>query len=303
MQRTLLALDGLSVADALGSQAFVPRNREAFEAERVPPGPWLYTDDTEMALGIVQVLRHHGQIDPGILARVFAHRWDRDMLRGYGGGAHLILGNIRNGKPWQEAAMSVFNGQGSMGNGGAMRVAPLGAYFAEDDWPVIVEQARLSAIATHGHPDGQAGAIAIAVAAACAWRMRGQPLYLQRQFLWQKVLELTPQGPTRMSLNEAHGLSYDVEIEAAVQALGNGSRVVSWDTVPFCVWCATRHLDDFQRSMWTTFCGGGDIDTTAAIVGGIVALSAGRESIPIAWLEERESLDYEAMRPPPDRDR
>jgi hypothetical protein len=40
-----------------------------------------------------------------------------------------------------------------------------------------------------------------------------------------------------------------------------------------------------------TVAGMGDRDTTCAIVGGIVALSAGRESIPRAWLSAREPLD------------
>jgi ADP-ribosylglycohydrolase len=34
----------------------------------------------------------------------------------------------------------------------------------------------------------------------------------------------------------------------------------------------------------------GDIDTTCAIIGGIVALSAGRDSIPPEWLSAREAL-------------
>jgi ADP-ribosylglycohydrolase len=38
----------------------------------------------------------------------------------------------------------LFNGQGSYGNGSAMRVAPVGAFFA-DDLKAVVENARLSA--------------------------------------------------------------------------------------------------------------------------------------------------------------
>lgn len=36
----------------------------------------------------------------------------------------------------------------------------------------------------------------------------------------------------------------------------------------------------------------GDCDTNAAIVGGIVALSAGRERIPAEWLKEREIVIF-----------
>jgi ADP-ribosylglycohydrolase len=72
--------------------------------------------------------------------------------------------------------------------------------------------------------------------------------------------------------------------------LGNGSLVTAPDTVPLCVWMAARHLNDFKEALSQTICVGGDCDTNAAIVGGIVALSAGRESIPQDWLNAREPI-------------
>lgn len=53
-----------------------------------------------------------------------------------------------------------------------MRVAPLGAYFAEELDTCLRDEAALSAAVTHAHPEGKAGAIA--VAAAMAWRLRGE---------------------------------------------------------------------------------------------------------------------------------
>ena len=76
-----------------------------------------------------------------------------------------------------------------------------------------------------------------------------------------------------------------------MSALGNGRKVISSDTVPFSLWCAARHLGDFVEAMWTTVSGLGDRDTTCAIVGGIVALAAGRSSIPEDWLRAREALE------------
>ncbi len=60
--------------------------------------------------------------------------------------------------------------------------------------------------------------------------------------------------------------------------------------MPYAVWCAARHLDAYAEALWSTVSGQGDRDTTCAIVGGIVVLSAGRESIPPAWLAAREPL-------------
>ncbi len=52
-----------------------------------------------------------------------------------------------------------------MGNGGAMRAAPIGAYFA-DDLDKVLYHARASAKLHMQHIEGIAGAMAVAAAAA-----------------------------------------------------------------------------------------------------------------------------------------
>src|SRR6266851_7412707 len=176
MARVRLALDGLSVGDAFGECFFHPDRAQAILRghRETPPAPWRYTDDTEMALAIAEVLEAHGGIHQDELAQAFARRYQKNPHRGYGATAFQILAAIHRGEPWHQASHEAFGGQGSMGNGGAMRVAPVGAYFA-NDLASVVEHARASAEVTHGHPDGQAGAIAVAVAAAWAWQNRDTP--------------------------------------------------------------------------------------------------------------------------------
>jgi ADP-ribosylglycohydrolase len=53
---------------------------------------------------------------------------------------------------------------------------------------------------------------------------------------------------------------------------------------------AAHHPRHFAEAIGKTIGVGGDCDTNAAIVGGIVALSAGRESIPPDWLKARERI-------------
>jgi len=60
--------------------------------------------------------------------------------------------------------------------------------------------------------------------------------------------------------------------------------------VPFTIWVAARHLDDYPAAIRACIQVGGDIDTTAAIVGGIVASHTGRAGIPPDWISARESL-------------
>ena len=286
LERARLALKGLSVGDAFGGRFFLPT---AAVDRTLPPPTWHYSDDTVMALAIVEVLDGRRGIDREELARAFARRYTADPYRGYGLTARRVLERIAAGVPWATAAGEVYGGKGSMGNGGAMRVAPLGAYFA-DDRDALSAHARASAEVTHAHPEGQAGAIATALAAAWAWQARQRPRPRSGAEMLAFVLESTPEGETRAGLERAAALGLGRTVEEAVATLGNGSRITAPDTVPFALWCAARHIDDFAEALWTTVSAGGDNDTNAAIVGGIVVLANGRAAIPADWLAAREPL-------------
>jgi ADP-ribosylglycohydrolase len=286
-----LSLDGLSVGDAFGELffgefglSFSRHSSHRTPLPDLPPPPWPWTDDTHMALSIVEVLRESGCIDQDALAHAFARRYREDPYRGYAGGAVRLLNGLTNGADWRSLAPSLFNG-GSYGNGGAMRAAPIGGFFAGDPERAAAE-ARRSAAVTHAHPEGQAGAMAVAVAAAIA-ATEGRAGGVD--FL-KAVGEFVPSGPTREGLERAMTLPAD-DLSEAIAQLGTGLRVSAQDTVPFCLWSAAHHLEDYEPALWWTARGGGDVDTTCAIVGGIVALSAG--NIPPQWLACREALPLE----------
>jgi ADP-ribosylglycohydrolase len=279
------SLDGLSVGDALGAQFFVPDTSAAdFLAGRVPGGPWPWTDDTEMACSIVGQLHDHGGIDQDRLAAAFAERFD--AYRGYGGGAVVILRQIREGAPWRDAARAAFDGQGSMGNGAAMRVAPLGAFHAGDSRTAAMEAMR-SAEVTHAHSEAILGAVAVAVAAAEAgWSRLVGDRPEPAEFL-DSVLGYLIDSRVKTEIGRARRL-LDVGVAEAAYELGNGAQVLAQDTVPFALWVAATRLDDFPAAIRACVEAGGDVDTLAAIVGGIVATYTGE--IPTLWLGRREPL-------------
>lgn len=294
VERARLSLEGLAIGDAFGEMLACNCASARQRVERgLMGGPWFHTDDTEMALAIFEALRSRGCIDPDDLALRFADRFRREPERGYGKMARIILRAILAGEHWQRAAAAAFSGTGSMGNGGAMRVAPLGAYFADDLETCLRSEAALSAAVTHAHPEGKAGAIAVAVAAAVAWRLRDQPKERAAAELWQTVSDRTPEGETRIGIARARKLPFITTPQIAAKVLGNGSAVTAPDTVPYTLWCAARHLDDYREALVSTVIGDGDCDTNCAIVGGIVVLYAGRDSIPAEWREARERFDFE----------
>ncbi|GAA2930130.1 hypothetical protein GCM10011428_54310 [Streptomyces violaceus] len=71
--------------------------------------------------------------------------------------------------------------------------------------------------------------------------------------------------------------------------LGCGRRTTAHDTVPFAIWSAARSLGDYEQAFWTTAQVGGDVDTTCAIVGGVIAASK-VGTPPAEWVGRTERL-------------
>lgn len=283
LERALACLRGLSVGDALGSQYFVPVNYPLLKRREVPSGPWQWTDDTEMAGSVVAVLAAHHRIDQDALARSFAEHHDFD--RGYGPAVNRLLRLVREGGDWRELAAALFKGQGSWGNGAAMRIAPLGAWYAGDP-EQATHQAEISAYTTHQHREGVVGAMAVAAAAAFAAAPDGPP---GAEALLDGVIDLVPKSAVGAGLRRARDMLDYGDPGTVAAVLGCGRRTTAHDTVPFALWSAARSLGDYEQAFWTTAQVGGDVDTTCAIVGGVIA--AGKAGAPpTEWVERTESL-------------
>lgn len=260
------SLSGLSVGDALGAQFFMVGRSLADLRAGHPPPP---------------------------VASNFADRCE--PYRGYGAGAVVCLHAIRQGMPWREAAGRLFGGQGSCGNGAAMRVAPLGAYFAGDPARAAAE-GRASAEVTHAHPEGVAGAVVVAVAAAPAASARMSGIRPPEASFLKKLRAHADARQVARGMARAERLLGRPVAEAAYE-LGDGSQVTAQDTVPFTMWVAATYLHDYPAAIAACVEAGGDVDTTAAIVGGVVAAYTGSAGIPAAWLAAREPLPAWCERP------
>lgn len=282
-ERALASLRGLSVGDALGSQFFVPANYPLLKERALPPGPWQWTDDTEMACSVLAVLAAHRRVDQDALADSFARHHDFD--RGYGPAVNRLLRLVREGGDWRQLASALFQGQGSWGNGSAMRIAPLGAWYA-DDPEQATHQAEISSYTTHQHREAVVGAMAVAAAAALVAAPGGPPT---PEALLDGVVALVPRSAVGAGLRRARDMLDYRDAGTVAAVLGNGRRTSAHDTVPFALWSAARSLGDFEEAFWVTAQAGGDVDTTCAIVGGVVA-SGPAGAPPARWAADTEAL-------------
>ncbi|XP_067581591.1 ADP-ribosylhydrolase ARH3 isoform X4 [Pseudorca crassidens] len=95
-----------------------------------------YTDDTAMARALVQSLLAKEAFDEMDMAHRFAQEYKKDPDRGYGAGVITVFRKLLSPKCRDvfEPARAQFNGKGSYGNGGAMRVAGISlAYSSVQD--------------------------------------------------------------------------------------------------------------------------------------------------------------------------
>ncbi len=281
------SLEGLSIGDALGGFFEFGRGAQNhfIKNRKIPNTEWHYTDDTNMALSIYSILRQFEEIKQDELVQSFAEHYERK--RGYGHGARHILSKVKQGQDWRDLTYSIFGGKGSYGNGGAMRVTPIGAYFA-DDMGMLVDNAKRSAEVTHAHPEGIAGAIAVAVASGIAVNYREQDKPNIPEFI-NKVLPHIPDSEVKQHCLKARSISADTPIADVVKIVSSGQNMSAISTVPFTLWCAANWMDDYEEAFWQCASAGGDVDTTCAIVGGIVA-SYSTKTIPAKWIQQREPL-------------
>jgi ADP-ribosylglycohydrolase len=284
-ERAVLSLEGLALGDAFGESFFAEDAVHRLQTRRPSAGPWRWTDDTAMAVSIVETLARRGKIDQDELAARFVRRYWAEPDRGYGSATHSGLSAIRAGRDWRSVAAGHFGGQGSYGNGAAMRASVIGAWFS-DDLDRVTSEARLSAEVTHTHPEGVAGAIAVALAAGLACR---EDCPSGERYI-EAVLDLVPESELKERARGALLLPASLPIERVVSVLGNGSRVSAQDTVPLVLWCAAAHPDNYEEALWLTVSALGDRDTTCAMVGGIVACRVDRHGLPAQWLDRREPL-------------
>jgi ADP-ribosylglycohydrolase len=233
-----------------------------------------------MALSIVEMLLEEGHIDEDELVGKFAWRFVQEPWRGYGAGARQLLVLYARGNDWRDEVDRIFDG-GSYGNGGAMRAAPIGAYFWGDP-DRAAEEARRAAGVTHAHIEGQAGAMAVAAATAV---LKTAPDLIGEGVL-RATLPHVPESKTREGVSRALELG-PVSAALAAGTLGTGQEIAAFDTVPYCLWVVAHYGDNYEEAIWATLEGLGDRDTTCAIVGGILGPHT---VIPRSWWERREPL-------------
>jgi ADP-ribosyl-[dinitrogen reductase] hydrolase len=173
----------------------------------------------------------------------------------------------------------------SAGNGPAMRAALLGA--AIDDRQQLADLVRASTLLTHTDPKAYFGALAVAYAAR---------LSRAQQPDGAALIALLREASTEPDCVDCCDL-----LEQAVQSVQRGDTTEQFaeqfgcrggvsgyifNTVPVAIHAWLSHPRDLLAAITAGIRCGGDTDTVAAIIGGIVGAGIGPDGIPRRWLDD-----------------
>ncbi|RLA91131.1 MAG: hypothetical protein DRG20_02285 [Deltaproteobacteria bacterium] len=242
----------------------------------------IYTDDTEMMIGLMESLLEKGDLDPDYTAKIFLKNFH--PFRGYGRRIYGVMKRISDGLPWDKV------GTDSWGNGAAMRIAPVGFFFY-DDLSKLEKAAILSSKITHKHPNGIAGALAqaLAVAIATSKAIKKEKVIKEEfiKIIIERVKPISIDMETELLKIKKLALvsSVDEKIDLVVK---NFRRDVSAPgAVPAAI-ASFLLATDFKEAVIIAVNAGGDTDTIGAMAGSIAGAYWGFNMIPSNWFEVLE---------------
>lgn len=276
---------GTAVGDALGlpyegvSRGRLPRLLGLPDRHRFLFGRGMISDDTELTCLVAQSLIASGA-DIDVFTRELGRRlrwWFASLPAGLGRATLRACLKLWFGVPPSRSGVC------SAGNGPAMRSAIFGVCF--DNIDTMVEYVRVSARVTHSDPKAEYGAIAIALATyiGCRESNVDGDAFLERLdklvatdgseliALLRPVIGSVSAGESTLDYAMANGFE-------------RGVTGYTYHTVPVVIHAWLSNPRDYRVAVSSVIRCGGDADTTAAIVGGIVGAATGESGIPNEWL-------------------
>ena len=241
-----------------------------------------YTDDTQMMIGILETLQETGGFDPAVCAKKFQENFE--PWRGYGRRIFGVVERIREGIPWDQV------GTDSFGNGGAMRIAPIGCFYYRD-LQALKKNAIVSARITHNHPEGLAGAVAQASAVGLALQHGLSHKAIKRESFLDRIVTQVRDMEKRFGeyLDEVGSIPSGPVIEVIEAITGRYDLSLrAIESVPAAL-AAFVLTHNFREAVVLAVNLGGDTDTIGAMAGAVAGAYYGYDQIPQEWLNSLEN--------------
>lgn len=284
MDQKLSKFIGSLLGTAIGDSLGVRREGATDFNDIVELSP-RYTDETALMIGVAESLVEKGDFDYHHMAEQLIQNYEREPWRRYDDATPRIFRMMRNGRIWEGMLDREIYPQGSLGNGAATRLAPIGLRYHADP-KSLRDVAYNAAGITHSHPLALEGAAVQACAVALA--VLADPLAMKKKEFLGALRMFTQPGPYQEKLKAIIRLldtDTDTSKKEVVKTLGNNPEALN--SVPTALYCFLAN-PDFESAVIYAASLGGDADAIGAMTGAIAGACFGVEGIPTQWREKVE---------------
>ncbi len=280
---------GSALGDAIGELAFQYPEKEGLCTQLDRSTELRYTDDSVMSIGLAESILRKGCLDQQDLGDTFRYNYQKEPWRGYASGPPTIFSMVeRSGITYAEAARTLFGGGGSLGNGAAMRIVPVGLFF--HDSPDLYEEACISASVTHAHPVGKDGAAVQARAVSLVVKLDPKETFPLKVYV-NELIDFARTPEIGEKIESVQKLIND-NATPSFAAVQLGRTVAIHESLPFALYSFLRHPKSFEDCLFCATLNGGDRDTLGAMACAISGAYLGIESIPQPWRQKLENRSY-----------
>ena len=176
------------------------------------------------------------------------------------------------------------------GNGGVMRIAPVGL-FSKADHESVFDLGCEAAGITHGHPTGRlsSGAFALMILTI----VRGGTVLQAAHVALEHLLSQSEHQETSAAMQRALDLHRDGDPSSAALIERLGAGWIAEEALAIAVFCALRGEEsgDFADALRLAVNHGGDSDSTGSMTGQLLGARFGLEAVPAHWVAIVELRD------------
>jgi len=283
------AMVGSALGDAAGYLAYKYQQRDDLLTKIDSVERLTFTADTVMAVAMAETLIENDGINTKKLGDHFLKHFESKPWQRQGAEPPEIYRIVEaEGVDYIFAARRLFEGEGSYGNGAAMRITPLGLFYYQDE--DLYEKVKVSAEVTHTHPVGIDGAAVFAKALAKTVTLNPLRPFSPQAFIEMLVdFSRTDEIKEKLAMIPAL-LEREVDPAEAVKKLGNS--VIVQESMPMALFCFLRYPHTYLETVLCAITHGGERDTMGIMAGALSGAYLGIDAISEEWRNKLEDVRH-----------
>lgn len=278
---------GLAIGDAIGE---IKQHNTELSIDDIIRRDLIYTDDTALALALSESLLKPGIVTTKKIGDCFLKAINKEPNRGYGGSPLIFytaeINNIDYIEARDKVNNAIRNGQGSYGDGAAMRIAPVALFYLDES--KYREILIMSCEIDHNH---QLAIDSCFVVGDTIHELISNTEIKSIYIIEKHIASCKSERMKKALMIVRSAIINNIPSNIVDQELGNSNRshIDADSVVAYALYCFLKNVDSFENCLLDSISTNGDADTVAAIACSLSGARIGFSNIPNQLHEKLEN--------------